>query len=304
MILLCLLVGLAGLAHAADLFRGMTEPEIIEAIGPPNSEMGRSSKKVLMYTGGSLELRLGRLNTADGFEMDYMAPDGVSQFAYMTGRGWTLNGEPIDADFRFTADRHLIEQTKDIEGVTVYSASEEASTEAQTTEETAEPDMAPIDQIVEENLPPGDEMEDGEYDDYYDDEFYDEEFYADFELTPMEQAIELAISFFITLGLTIFIVKMAFEQKGFPVLIPQLLLVSVALSITSLGADLLMAAMNFDSWQVAQLIDYIALSCFIMLFTDVKQAQTAMTIALIARSVTFVVNWVLLMLLLNYGFGY
>lgn len=186
-LLLCLLVGLAGLAHAADLFRGMTEPEIIEAIGPPNSEMGRSSKKVLMYTGGSLELRLGRLNTADGFDMDYMAPDGVSQFVYMTGQGWTLNGEPVPANYRFTIDDHIVMDNEPAEAVSAINTSEVSLPEL---------DEAPTEDAVTETVveqtPPTETMAEQDFEEEYYDENYEYEPLADFELEPADKTFAFA----------------------------------------------------------------------------------------------------------------
>ncbi|WP_269542502.1 hypothetical protein [Cerasicoccus fimbriatus] len=190
-LLLCLLVGLAGHAHAADLFRGMTEQEIIDAIGPPNSEIGRTSKKVLMYTGGSLELRLGRLNTADGFDMDYMAPDGVSQFVYMTGQGWTLNGEPVPANYRFSIDDHIVMDDEPAEDVSVISTSDIS---------LPEPDESPTEDVVTETIveqvSTPETMADQDSEDEYYDEYYDENYeyepLADFELEPADKTFSFA----------------------------------------------------------------------------------------------------------------
>ncbi|MFB9899054.1 hypothetical protein [Cerasicoccus arenae] len=300
----------------------MTEQEMIEALGTPVSEVGRQSKKILIYTGGSAELRTGRLYSVDGLTMAYMAPDGQSQFTFSMSSGWSLNGEPIDSKFRFTPPVENLPPPPDT-GVKFYRPGEEADKEPPQGVNFAPPPVKapppPPPSVVEPDPqpvaapPPVEdasndlaEAEDvvfdedmAEYDEW--DEWED---YEEYELTPMQKAIELAISVIIQFVLTLFILKVAFENKGFPVLWKQLLPLSLSMALVALGVDFLMAAVGIDMWEVNQAINYLALSGLIVLFTDVQRATTAMTIALIARSVTYVVNWVLLLLLLNYGFGY
>ncbi|WP_309398246.1 hypothetical protein [Cerasicoccus maritimus] len=267
---------MAGLANAADLFRGMTEDEVIAVLGNPNSSMGRSNKLILMYGDAEVELRAGRLYTARGRDMDYLAPDGQSQFAYASGRGWTLNGQPVPLSYRYTVANQTVEQAIE-----------------PTVEAPPEPEPETVEPVAEPTVEP--EMDYDEYDDYeYDefDEFYDEELYADYEPTTMELTIAVALRFLIEFIITLIVVKISFEQKGFPVLMPQLFMLSLAQGFISFLLDCGFIALNFHNWMIEQGIEFVTLSTLIYLITDVTQSITAMTIAAIARPLTFFAYWV------------
>jgi len=324
-LLLCLGVVLP--AQAQSLFRGMTEAELIESAGPARSEMGSSAKKVLMYGWGEAELRQGRLYNADGMTMDYFAPDGKSQFAYSSSRGWTLNGQPIDANFRFTAKPDNA-PTNEVQGVSFYRPGEENQLTALPADvqvgappppppppppaEVVKPE-APAPQpsaaegpVVEEEemAPEGfSSYEDNDYDED-DMSYYGDAFYEEYEPTTAEKIIEMAVRLLVEFVLTLIIVKIAFENQGFPVLMKQLLPLALLQGIVSFALDLGFEAIGYHSWAVEQGIEFITLSTLIYMLTDVTQAMTAMTIAIIARTVTFFVNMGLVFLIVNYGFGY
>ncbi len=312
----------AAQAQKAALFRGMTELEIIEALGEPDSEMGRASKKILKVDGVTLELRLGRLYSVDGMEMDYVAPDGYSQFTFLSSQGWTFNGEPVDNNFRFTEAPEDAPPSK-VKGVSFYRPDEEEDSgrpnvtigsPPPSEEEAApppapvqvEPSPAPVEPIVEEEPAPEgfSSAEDYAYNEFdeYDDMMYYED-YEEPEPTMTEKIVAIAIRLLVGFVLTVIIIKIAFENKGFPVLLPQLLMVSGIQALVSLGLDLGFEAVGMHSWAVEQGVEFISLSVLIYFLTDVQQSITAMSIALIARTVTFVVNY-LIMLALVMGLGY
>lgn len=286
----CLLLALATFLFATalsaqTLFRGMTEQELIEARGEPTSEAGSSTKKVLMFQGVTVELREGRLYSVEGEQMEYMTPDGGSQFNYMTSTGWTYNGEPVGSDFRATSDPSVVAVDKENSSTQQSQAQENRGLEEATTPVPppmkAQPDESAMgeEDWAEDDLSAYEDWEEFEYE----------------EPTLQEIIIELAILFIVEFLLTLLILKIAFEQKGFPVLLPQLLLISILMSIISLGASLGLEAIGFESWALYQGINYIALSVLIYLISDVRESVTAMTIALIARGVTAVVNYFILL---------
>lgn len=140
--------------------------------------------------------------------------------------------------------------------------------------------------------------------DYSEFDEWDEEYlYDDYTPSAMDTAISITIQFIVGFILTVIIIKIAFEQKGFPVLMPQLLLVSGIQAVVSLCLDLAMASVGYDSMFLEQGVEFISLSVLIYLITDVQTSITAMSIALIARGVTFVVNYLIALTVLM-GFGY
>ncbi|MGF1451366.1 MAG: thioredoxin family protein [Opitutales bacterium] len=56
-------VGACVFASAADISPGMTEAEVIAALGEPQSEMSLGAKKVLMFEGYKVELREGKVRS-------------------------------------------------------------------------------------------------------------------------------------------------------------------------------------------------------------------------------------------------
>lgn len=314
--------------QAALLFRGMTESELVENQGQPQSEMGRQTKKIMLYDWGTAELREGRLYSTEGKEMSFMTPDGYSQFTFSALEGWKFNGKPVELSFRVTEAPEDAPETT-VEGVKFYRPGEE---EPKTLpkgvqmdgvpppkpepapEPIAEPEPEPQPEPEPEpepevETPPAEpepaedalaeDMAEAEFDDY--DYFGD---YEEYEPTTSEVIVGYAIQFAIVFVLTLIIIKISFEHKGFPVLMNQLILLSLAMSVVSIVVEVALVAINMDSVYIIQAVNYVALSALIYLMTDVTQAVTAMSIALIARGVTYVVNWILFLLLLNFGFGF
>ncbi|WP_309382074.1 hypothetical protein [Cerasicoccus frondis] len=313
MLLLCLAVSMTSSVHAANLFRGMTEQEVIEAMGPPESEMGRAAKRVMNYPGGSLELRSGRLYSADGFAMDYMAPDGTSQFSFITGRGWTLNGNFIDSQFRFTPEPSFGPQTPQTSGTASPSVEDN---EAEPTPTPSLPPATPSED--EEPLPPMPEaqptiqefamdMEDiptDSYEDYISEDlemFLNGEGYPDEEVEEEPSTLFMVVSyivlFFVEFGLTIIILKLSFEMKGFPILFGQLILLSLLMSIFAITLEVILDLIGMNGWMIKVPLNLFALTGLILLMTDVKEFATAFSIALISRVATIIVVVVTFLLL-------
>lgn len=115
--------------------------------------------------------------------------------------------------------------------------------------------------------------------------------YGDEPPSSAEKMAQLMVGFFLEVIITLIVLKIAFSVVGFPALWRQLLLLSIAVSLSSV-----MVAYFFDAGimnPVRNGLSFVLLLILIPKMTDVREWSTAISIAITARLVSIVLMYLI-----------
>lgn len=107
--------------------------------------------------------------------------------------------------------------------------------------------------------------------------------------TEKERLTHILIGFIIEVVITLIVLKIAFSLTGFPVLLRQLILLSLAVALGGAMVDYVIHAGIYNP--VRNGLSFILMLLLIRQMTDVREWSTAITIAITARIVSIIVMW-------------
>lgn len=268
---LCLIALTCCISFVSALERGMTTKEVRKELGKPESKLLLGSKEVHIYPNGDkLVFINGGLSTMNGNTFGDSTIDDIQTPAKTVEITETVKSTHSD-----TLLGRAPKAQEDKNVTITKSAQEDGTGMTPTGEEYDYSDMM-------------DNFE-GSLNDY--EAARHKAAYGEAPPSSAEKTIELIVGFFLEVIITLIVLKIAFSVVGFPALWRQLLLLSMAVSLSSV-----MVAFVFDAGimnPVRNGLSFILLLILIPKMTDVREWSTAISIAITARLVSIVLMWLI-----------
>lgn len=117
--------------------------------------------------------------------------------------------------------------------------------------------------------------------------------YIEYEGSSRSRIQQIVIAFGIELVVTLLVLSIAFQISGFPSVFRQIFLLSLAVAIVGVILDLVLGTDPLSP--IRSVAGLLVLLSLIRQLTDVREWATAIKIAIIARVVSFIMIWVLLL---------
>ncbi len=247
--------------NAADLTRGMTIEEVRIELGREESTMELGDRQILIYSGGTqLEFRYGKLVKKNGDLLPKPSAPEESQ------------PEAVPATILETEPPRIREEQTITESATLDT-----------------PDIAAIGQDSNRNeafKQLENEMEDDAG-----------KFTQSGRESSHRHLLAVGISFGVEAVVTFIVLSIAFSISGFPTVVRQLALLSLAVALSGTVLDFILNSGPTNLLRAAA--GFIILLVLIKQMTDVREWATAIKIAIIARLVSIVVVWLVIVGLMS-----
>lgn len=270
-LVLCISALFCGVSFLSALESGMTPKEVRKELGKPESKLSMGSQEVHIYPNGDKLVFIdGGLSTMNGNTF-----------------GGIESGDTQKPSLTFDTPRTV--ESPDSETLLGTAPKAQADKNLTITESAQEHVR-----VLDPN------SEDYDYNDMMDN-FEDslDEYeaarhaaaYGDAPPSAAERTIELIVGFFLEMIITLIVLKIAFSVVGFPAIWRQLLLLSMAVSLSSVLVALVLDAGIMNP--VRNGLSFILLLILIPKMTDVREWSTAISIAITARLVSIVLMWLI-----------
>jgi len=256
LLLLIALFASASIVHASDLIGGMSTEEVHIDRGRPESKMELGPKLIYIYEDGT---RLEFIDDKLVRKNDLMLNNSIKaqKNAFSESREEShLGAEPIV-------------KTVQSETITISAQIEDAA-------------------YSFEALPQNNQ----DTETYEDDHLLYDYGKLDDTVTEKDRSLGILIGFTVEAVVTLVVLAIAFQISGFPCILRQLVLLSLAVAVTGVLFDLTFQADLLNPMRSG--MAFIALLVLIRQMTDVREWTTAIRIALIARVISTAIIWLIM----------
>lgn len=242
--------------HAETLEYGMSEEDVKIELGRPELKMALGGKEVWIYTDGTkLEFVDGQLNKQNDTAL--LAPRATS-------------GKPSGDENPLIRAEDMVEQPKE-----------------KTITMSVQPQASEYTSMTQNNTKSLQNLEDainaGEADQLLSEE----------EEVSSSALMSIGVSFAVELVVTLIVLSIAFQISGFPSIFRQILLLSLSVALVGAVFDTILELGPLNP--IRSVAGFVILMVLIRQLTDVREWATAIKIAILARVVSIVMVWLLML---------